>query len=116
MCCALGQNWDGAGCTGNAQITTWAGALQAAESAGFAGHSDWRLPDIKELGSIVDLACYDPAINATVFPNTPSNWFWSASPYAGSVSSAWYVHFFNGHDGFGSLTGYPRVRLVRGGQ
>ena len=116
MCCALGQNWDGAGCTGNAQITTWAGALQAAESAGFAGHSDWRLPDIKELGSIVDLACYDPAINATVFPNTPSNWFWSASPVAGSVSNAWDIDFSGSDGGTPNETNFSHVRLVRGGQ
>jgi hypothetical protein len=57
MRCALGQNWNGATCTGSGQAYTWQAALQAAEGSSFAGYSDWRLPDIKELSSIVEQAC-----------------------------------------------------------
>lgn len=116
MRCALGQSWNGAGCTGDTQSYTWQDALQVADGFSFAGHSDWRLPDIKELGSIVEQACFSPAINATVFPATPSITFWSASLYAGSVFYAWNVDFINGFDYFDGkiLNGY--VRFVRGGQ
>ncbi len=117
MRCALGQNWNGATCTGSAQAYTWRAALQAAEGSSFAGYSDWRLPDIKALGSIVEQACVSPAINATVFPATPLDWFWSASPYADHVSYAWRVHFHLGHVGIHNKTSPARrVRLVRGGQ
>ena len=120
MRCTLGQNWNGATCTGSGQTYNWAGALQAADGSDFAGHGDWRLPDIKELGSIVEQACNNPAINATVFPGTPPIWTWSASPYAGRESRVWGwgVHFLDGFDSSGDAetARITRVRLVRGGQ
>ncbi len=118
MRCALGQSWNGAGCAGDVQAYTWQGALQAADSADFAGHSDWRLPNIKELSSIVEQACINSAINVTIFPATPSNSFWSVSPYAGAVSGAWNVNFYGGGNsaGHGTTGSFPHVRLVRGGQ
>jgi hypothetical protein len=64
----------------------------------------------------VEQRCHSPAINSNFFPNTPSGWFWSSSPYADYASSAWYVDFC-----YGSVSNddkyYPGyVRLVRGGQ
>lgn len=58
------------------------------------GHSDWRLPTIKELITIVD---YDipepgPAIHP-VFTNTKSHSYWSSAPRAQSSGGAWRVHF-----------------------
>ncbi len=116
MRCALGQNWNGATCTGSGQAYTWQAALQAAEGSSFAGYSDWRMPDIKELSSIVEQACVSPAINATVFPTTLNSWYWSASPYAGSVLSAWGVLFSHGYDYASNEADGGHVRLVRGGQ
>jgi hypothetical protein len=116
MRCTLGQRWSGAGCTGSGQTYTWQGALQVADSFGFASHSDWRLPDIKELNSIVERACFDPAINNLVFPDTPSTRFWSASPFAGSVRWAWYVLIPYGVFHIGDRADNYSVRLVRGGQ
>lgn len=113
MRCALGQSWNGAGCTGSGQTYTWQGALQAADSFSFAGHSDWRLPNIRELSSLVELACVDPAINTAIFPSAPSNFFWSVSKYAGNTTSVWGVDFSDGH---GNGPSGNRVRLVRGGQ
>ncbi len=117
MRCALGQSWNGATCTGSGQIYRWSGALQAAEGFSFAGNSDWRLPNIKELGSIVEQACSDPAINTTIFPGAPLTSFWSASPYANRVYDAWYVDFSYGNlNTYSKTYGNVRVRLVRGGQ
>ncbi len=114
--CPLGQNWDGAGCTDLPEEYTWQEALQHSASADTAGFTDWRLPNIKELASIVELACVGPAINLAIFPDTPSWSFWSASPYAGDSNGAWYVYFNDGGDYWSDKSNYLHVRLVRGGQ
>ncbi|MDP4028446.1 MAG: DUF1566 domain-containing protein [Gallionella sp.] len=67
---------------------TWNAALAAAKDANFAGHSDWRLPNIKELESIVESCGYNPAINRTLFPATPDEYFWSGSSYVPDTSQA----------------------------
>ena len=71
MRCILGQNWDSASktCTGSqATPYTWGAALRAARGASFAGQSDWRLPNAKELATLVEERCYGPSLNETVFP------------------------------------------------
>ena len=115
--CSEGQTWSGGTCIGSPTTRTWQQALQLAEAASYAGKSDWRLPNVKELSSIVELACYKPAIDAAIFPATPASWYWSSSPSAGYPLRAWGVDFDDGNDGYGSKDGVNgRVRLVRGGQ
>ncbi len=114
--CSQGQTWSSGTCTGTATAHTWQAALQLAEAASYAGQSDWRLPNIKELPSIVEQACYSPAIDLAVFPGTPSSYFWSSSPYANRTGSAWIVDFYSGNDGDYSKSNGYQVRLVRGGQ
>ena len=113
MRCALGQTWDGSTCTGSATTYTWQQALQEAEGYTFAGSSGWRVPSIKELASIVELSCYNPAINQEVFPHTPSDWFWTASPYAPNSYDAWIVSFGYGDDSRNDKSLNRSARLVR---
>ena len=42
---------------------TWEKAIEHCESLSISGYSDWRLPTIEELRSIVDLTKSHPAIN-----------------------------------------------------
>ncbi len=118
LTCSIGQALTDSACAGTASGHAWQAALNVPAGiniAGFAGHQDWRLPNIKELKSLVKYSCSDPAINAARFPNT-ANSYWSASPYAGSSGGAWQVFFFSG-DAFASNRTFPsRVRLVRAGQ
>jgi hypothetical protein len=118
MRCSLGQAWDAdsSSCTGTASRYNWQNALTAANSTDFAGQNDWRLPNIKELKSITEQACYDPAINDTIFPNTRSDYYWSSSPSASNDGNAWLVNFSNGGDGSSGKSYDRYVRLVRGGQ
>lgn len=115
------EGFSGADCTEGSGVTyTWREALLLAESinagGGFAGHADWRLPNSKELASIVELKCYDPAINSALFPNQPSFGVWTSSVYAGDSSSAWGVQFSYGQDYHYSRSTSYYVRLVRGGE
>ena len=81
------------------------------------GFSDWRMPTDDELQGIVHYGRANPSIDPTYFPNTPSSYFWSGSPYAGYPAFAWYVLFDGGNVYLGSKTyDYGYVRLVRGGQ
>ncbi len=99
--CAVGKT--GTTCaSGAAARYTWKGALDFAEVSSHAGYPDWRLPDVKELASIVEQRCVNPAINQdpAVFPNTPASFFWSSSPWTATVSSAWTVYFYYGSSGY----------------
>lgn len=95
-----GENHDGA--------LTWAEALKWAESANFAGFSDWRLPNAKELQSLVDYtrspqATQSPAIDP-LFKLTPTKdeggktnygCYWTSTPHnrLGNASAACYIAF-----------------------
>ncbi|MCI5143039.1 MAG: DUF1566 domain-containing protein [Candidatus Electrothrix sp. ATG1] len=99
---------------------TWQAALQQTgtvnSGGGFAGYTDWRLPNIRELLSIVEEQCYDPSINLNRFPNTPVSYVWSSSPDINNAGRTWLVFFKYGNsapvDRYNAFT----VRLVRGGQ
>lgn len=118
--CSLGQIWQIGTCVGTVQKENYFGAFEAvkrANSEQYLGFNTWHLPTVDELRSIVEFHCANPAINAVVFPNTPSSWFWSASPYD---EFPWYgqpVDFGNGTDDiFYKITyeAFPfPVRLVR---
>ncbi len=119
--CSEGQVWDGTTCTGSATTFTWQGSLQQAETlnneTGYATFTDWRVPNIKELKSIVEMQCIQPSINSTIFPVTiNTGWYWSSSPYAGLGSYAWGVYFYVGNDGTLKKSLDHYVRLVRVGQ
>ncbi|MCF8168919.1 MAG: choice-of-anchor D domain-containing protein [Rhodoferax sp.] len=114
--CAEGQSWSGSTCTGAASGHTWAQALSLGSASSFAAHSDWRLPNQKELHSLVEECRINPAINDAVFPATPSSRFWSGSPNAYGSGVAWFVAFDYGRAGGSSHSNGSAVRLVRGGQ
>lgn len=115
--CAEGQSEPG--CGGSPMGYTWQEALQLADQRVFAGYSDWRLPNVKELQSLIEQRCYGPSINLNVFENTASASYWSASPYAQYSffsGSAWFVEFEYGIANYGhNEASKYSVRLVRDG-
>ena len=104
--------------TGLASQYDWSQALQRASDlntqGGFAGFSDWRVPNIAELLTLVEEQCTQPAINVLVFPNTDdSKFFWTASPNLNNTDASWYVDFKFGISGPVTRDGRYPVRLVR---
>jgi hypothetical protein len=79
----------------------------------------WRLPNIKELRSIIEERCADPALNKSVFtPDIPNLSispveFWSASPYADDPDYAWSVELNRGYPRINEKTRKFHVLLVR---
>jgi len=112
--CAQGQS--GANCTGNATTMNWRTALASAVADTTAGFADWRLPNSKELESIVESCGFSPAINQAVFPGTTAAFFWSSTSYAADAGNAWFVNFNQGFASNYFKTFSFAVRLVRGGQ
>lgn len=109
--CSEGMVFSGGTCTGAAGTFTHEAALQLA-----ATQATWRLPNIQELASIVDSSTSNPALDATAFPATPANYFWSASPGVGVSDNARYVSFSDGGVSVYFRYGTYCVRLVRAGQ
>jgi hypothetical protein len=96
---------------------TWEKALAYCEGLNLGGHTDWRLPNIKELRNLVDYSLYGPAINTTYFLNTVSSSYWSSTTLANNTSSARGVNFDYGNDDNGNKSsGGGYVRAVRRGQ
>ena len=100
----------------NRQNMDWSVARSYCEKLPLAGYTDWRLPTLKELKTLVDLNQNPPRINHTYFPNTVSSFYWSSNTYAGGTNSAWGVNFGSGDDGMPSKGSRLYVRAVRGGQ
>lgn len=117
--CAEGQTWSDNTCTGSATTHSWAQALTLANTSSFAGQTDWRLPNLRELRSLVEECRVTPAINNTIFPGASSLSFWSGSPNPFSSKDAWTVRFDDGSV-FNGIRGdngnHDLVRLVRAGQ
>ncbi len=98
----------------------------------FAGYCDWRIPNVKELHSIVNYNKLHPVVS-TVFNKgcatgctvdgvsgpmcscTGSKDYWSSTTYAYSPYKAFYVDFFGGLVGVENKDGSRAVRAVRGG-
>jgi hypothetical protein len=93
--------------------------IDVLNTAGFGGHSDWRMPTVKELSTIVDSSIPNtsPTINTDYFPNTGSSIYWSSTSSVTDPSYAWYVFFYRGsmNYNYGKSTDHC-VRAVRGGQ
>ena len=107
--CSEGQVWDSGSCAGTASGLTHENALALAKTK-----AGWRLPNAKELASLLDLRQNNPAIDSSAFPSTPSELFWTSSPVVGNSAFARFVSFGEGGAvSHARRTSYYRVRLVK---
>lgn len=90
--------------------------------------NDWRLPNIKEIASLVDFHCSPFKLDKNIFPNSDTV-YWSSTPYHSKVSfkldgvnnlyydAAYVASFINEEDvSAKAIVSQNRVRLVRGPQ
>jgi triacylglycerol esterase/lipase EstA (alpha/beta hydrolase family) len=97
-------------------ISRWEIAISYCEGLTFAGKGDWRLPNVKELQTLVDYSKDNPATDLSLFPGTNSSDYWSSTTTAFNMIVAWCVSFYDGDMStrYKSFNNY--VRCVRGGQ
>src|SRR3990172_11418815 len=100
----------------NGATFSWENALSYAEGLEYAGYTDWRLPNAKELQSIVDYArspattssaAIDPLFNCTQITNeagqTDCPYYWSGTAFSSltPTNGTWAVYL-----SFGRAMGY----------
>jgi Protein of unknown function (DUF1566) len=91
---------------------TWPDAKARCASLDSDG-GGWRLPSLRELLTLVDVTHVEPAIDASAFPDTPSEFFWSSSPSRAPAGTAWGVNFTRGSSGAGLIGTNAHVRCAR---
>ena len=113
---------------------TWVNAMNSANAlaSGACGLTDssaagdWRLPNVKELQSLIDYAYYGPALSNTAgtgqwtagdpFTNVQNYYYWSSSSFVNGPAIAWLVYVINGYVVINDRTLTIYVWPVRGGQ
>ena len=96
------------------QMMDWQNAIDYCEALPLDG-ANWRLPNIRELSSIVDDTRYSPAISS-VFVNTISYYYWSSTTSAYYTDGAWVVYFNSANQSSSNKSYRHYVRCVRAGQ
>lgn len=72
----------------------WSEALNYCQSLELDGQRGWRLPNVKELQSIVDYTRHAPALDERFLTMTdPKGWFWSSTTHGDNIRHAAYVCF-----------------------
>jgi hypothetical protein len=73
---------------------TWHTDPEAAAAHGGILFDDWRLPDARELSSLVDYGRFDPSVDPLLVV-APAG-YWSSTTFAGSRDEGWCINFFDG--------------------
>lgn len=113
--CLLGQTWQPTTrtCSGMPVQLSWSDALLQSSQATVASHRNWRLPNVKEVQTIINRSCVDPALTLEVFPNSNSENIWTSTTVVNQPQSAFAVAMYSGKNNIKTKNTPLYVRLVR---
>jgi hypothetical protein len=93
---------------------SWEEAISYCENLTLGSQSDWRLPNVTELESIVDYTKYNVSVDTTFFLYTPSSTLtWASTTNTNETLAAWGVLFSYGTCQISDKSSTHRIRCVR---
>lgn len=97
---------------------SWGAGLDYSNNLTLCGYSDWRLPNKKELMSLINAeqAIQAGWLNAQGFNNIVADYYWSSTTNYGYPSYVWVIHMDNGDQFGGVRSALYYAWPVRGGQ
>lgn len=94
----------------NGSYVQWIAAVEYCNALTFAGFSDWYLPNVKELISILDYSQKLSALDSNFFIDFQNDGYWSSTTQSGLSTWAWWVGFDYGEIDAAAKTGvFPMV-------
>lgn len=98
--------------------STWIEAMLAIDDYNtneFAGYNDWRMPNIKELQSLLDYGQYELAMVPNLFPEGGGDPVWSSTTRRNDWHYKYVVDFYDGTTVLAHYESINWVLPVRGG-
>ena len=122
--CEVGLNYtaENKACSGSSQRLTWQQALLVANDNNHASYTDWHVPNIKELASIIDHSCASPALAdlelgifllSDELLSGNEGYYWSNTTVSLEPEYAWAFQISDGKNRYLKKTQTGRLRLVR---
>lgn len=93
---------------------TWEDALHYADTSTLGAHSDWRLPNVKEIQSLNEESHFGPSINTNYIMNVGVGKVWSSTTLPNQTTKAWYLDTQYGITTYQYKINKLKVLLVRG--
>jgi len=100
--------------SGSPSLRIWSEARVECENLNFAGKNGWRIPNLKELQSIVDTGAFDPSINKKFFMGSGDP-YWTLTSPAEYPASKFTVLFSDGSVYYSDMNNSAATRCVYDG-
>jgi hypothetical protein len=93
----------------------WPHLLDFCVALDFAGHTDWRMPNVKEMLSIMDFGCVAPAMDP-LFTHLSGANFWTSTTFIDWDAAALLVSINEGTISYDDKETYNYIKPVRLGR